>query len=84
MTRVPINYRRDVPRRFSDAQVPFVFLHQFEVEASPGSDTDLDVVLHIEKKPSMGFCLSLDEALALSQALQQAVRDRLSGTPETE
>lgn len=84
MTRVPINYRRDVPKQLAAAQVPFVFLHRFEVEATPGSDRDLDVVLHIENKPSMGFCLSLGEALELSQALQQAVLDQLRDDPGTE
>ena len=84
MTRVPINYRRDIPKRFSDEKVPFAFLHHFEVEATPGNDRDLDVVLHIEKKPSLGFCLSLGEALQVSQALQQAVLDQLSDDQGTE
>lgn len=83
MTKVPINYRRDIPKRLADEQVPFVFLHHCEVETTPGSDRDLDVVLHIEGKPSLGLCLSLDEALELSQALQQAVLDQLRGDPET-
>ena len=75
MAKVVINYRRDIPPEFVERKVPFAFVYQFEIEPSRGSGRDVNVEIQFERKPGIGFCLSLQEALALSRALLEAVEN---------
>ena len=75
MPKVEIKHRRDIPAHFSDRNVPYCFPRHFEIEASPGDRRDVNVELHMKRSGlgNIGFCLSLQEALALAGALLGAV-----------